>query len=145
MIRPYQTGDFQDVIKLFLLNTPEYFAAEERTDLEAYLEKDAQHFFVFEKGKNVVGAGGYNILEEECRISWYFIHPDFHGHGIGKALVEHSLKEIKREEPLKRVMVRTSQHAWRFFEKMGFELQKKEKDYWAPGFDLYQMELKNQA
>jgi ribosomal protein S18 acetylase RimI-like enzyme len=36
-------------------------------------------------------------------------------------------------------MVRTSQHAWRFFEKMGFELQKTEKNFWAPGFDLYQM------
>ena len=29
MIRPYQAGDYQNIIDLFLLNTPQYFAPEE--------------------------------------------------------------------------------------------------------------------
>jgi ribosomal-protein-alanine N-acetyltransferase len=92
--------------------------------------------------EKIVGAGGYNILEKEGRISWYFIHPDYHAQGIGKALVQHSLSELRQNEEIDRIIVRTSQHAWRFFEKMGFELQKTEQDFWAPGMDLYQMELK---
>jgi len=40
------------------------------------------------------------------------------------------------------VMVRTTQLMYRFCQKSGFELIKTEKDFWAEGFDLYQMELK---
>lgn len=142
MIRAYRPEDFPSVIQLFQLNTPQYFAPEEQHDLEEYLGKHAQHFFIFEKDQRIQGAGGYNLLEDEARISWYFIHPDAQGQGIGKALVQHSLNELKKAHGVPKIMVRTSQHAWRFFEKMGFELKMTEKDFWAPGFDLYQMELK---
>ena len=39
-----------------------------------------------------------------------------------------------------RITVRTSQLAFGFYEKRGFELKGIEKDYWAEGFDLYRME-----
>ena len=141
MIRSYQSADYLEVLDLFLLNTPKYFAPEEQKDLEEYLVKYVEHFYVFEKDSKILGVGGYNILDEEGRVSWYFIHPDSQGQGIGKALVQHSLESLKKEPGIERIVVRTSQHAWRFFEKMGFELYKKEKDFWAPGFDLYQMKF----
>ncbi|MHA7057839.1 hypothetical protein ACWGOQ_0011500 [Aquimarina sp. M1] len=34
-------------------------------------------------------------------------------------------------------VVRTSQFASKFYEKMGFALVKIEKDFWVDGFDLY--------
>ena len=37
----------------------------------------------------------------------------------------------------------TSQHAYQFYEKMGFELEKIEKEYWAKNFDLYIMQTRN--
>ena len=39
--------------------------------------------------------------------------------------------------------LRTTQLAFQFYEKMGFELDKTKKDFWAKGFDLYQMKMKN--
>jgi len=38
--------------------------------------------------------------------------------------------------------VRTSQFVYGFYEKHGFELKKVVKNYWAQGFDLYDMEYK---
>jgi hypothetical protein len=42
-------------------------------------------------------------------------------------------------------MVRTSQVAYQFYQKAGFDLEKIEKDFWAKGFDLYQMKFKNSS
>jgi hypothetical protein len=38
-------------------------------------------------------------------------------------------------------MVRTTQLVYPFYQKAGFTLDKVEQDYWANGFDLYQMML----
>jgi len=43
------------------------------------------------------------------------------------------------------ISVRTSQHAYKFYEKMGFELVKITNDYWAKNFDLYLMQMKNET
>ncbi len=141
MIRPYKADDYHQIIQLFEFNTPEYFAAEEKDDLEKYLVQFSDHFFVFEEEKQIIGAGGYNIIENQGRLSWYFIHPHHRGKGIGKSIAQHSLDCLQKEEGIDHIIVRTSQHAWQFFEKMGFQLEKMEKDFWAPGFDLYQMQL----
>ena len=69
------------------------------------------------------------------------IHPDFHGKGIGTQLTLHRLNEIRKTSRVNLVQVRTSQLAYQFYEKVGFKLEKVEKDFWAKGFDLYQMQL----
>jgi hypothetical protein len=39
--------------------------------------------------------------------------------------------------------VRTTQLVYPFYQKLGFEIRKSEPDFWAPGFDLVEMELTN--
>jgi len=144
-VRPYTKDDKQQVLALFSLNTPKYFDSAEETDLIHYLENELEDYFVAEEGESIVGAGGLNYFPKEntARISWDFVHPDFHGQGIGQALVRHRLHHLKRLNWVKKVVVRTSQFAYRFYEKMGFELKETKKDYWAPGFDLYLMSQPN--
>ena len=80
-------------------------------------------------------------MGEEGRLSWYFIHPDHQGKGIGKALAGHCIQCLQDLESIKFLVVRTSQHAWKFFNKMGFEKEKVVDNFWAPGFHLYQMRM----
>jgi ribosomal protein S18 acetylase RimI-like enzyme len=41
---------------------------------------------------------------------------------------------------VKKLVVRTSQLAYKFFERLGYHLIRTEKDYWGKGLDLYLME-----
>ncbi|MCB0638067.1 MAG: GNAT family N-acetyltransferase [Lewinella sp.] len=147
MIRPYTHADEVAVLALLQLNIPRYFAPEEALELEDYLAREAAHYFVVEVDGQLIGAGGYNYFPEDrtARISWDFFHPDYHGQGWGGRLIDHRLNAIRTRTAARKIVVRTSQLAYRFYEKMGFTLTDTEKDYWAPGFDLYHMEMNLQA
>lgn len=141
MIRPYQSADKAEVIKLLRLNTPQYFDPTEEKDYEHYLENELESYFVAEMDDRLIGAGGINYFREEktARISWDLIHPDYQGRGIGLRLLKHRIEVISQEPDIERIMVRTTQLVFPFYEKAGFLLEKTVKDFWAPGFDLYQL------
>ena len=143
MIRPYQIEDKQKVIDLLRLNIPQYFDYTEESDFIQYLDNFAEHYFVVEETGQLIACGGINYLEDEsiARISWDMVHPDFQSKGIGKQLSLYRINEIKKNVKVKVILVRTSQLAFKFYEKMGFTLEKIEKDYWAKGFDLYLMNM----
>lgn len=143
MIRAYVPKDKEDVLKLFRLNTPRYFAPAEEEDLSGYLDENSGHYFVAEENGIIIGAGGYNFLLNEnlTRISWDIIHPGAQGQGVGTALTRFRIAEIRKNSASKQIQVRTSQHVYRFYEKMGFSTLRTIKDFWASGFDLYDMRM----
>ncbi|WP_291727027.1 GNAT family N-acetyltransferase [Bernardetia sp.] len=143
-IRNYQEKDKNSLIKLIGLNIPKYFGIEEEQDFIEYLEDEKEDYFVIEDKitNQIIGCGGINYFENpiSARISWDIIHPSFHGKGIGKKLLLHRIEHIKNKK-ITSVIVRTSQLAYKFYQKIGFKLEKVEKDFWAEGFDLYSMKL----
>ncbi|MBK8966864.1 MAG: GNAT family N-acetyltransferase [Saprospiraceae bacterium] len=141
MIRPYTHADKPQVIHLLRLNTPHYFAEAEEADLLDYLDRHLEDYFVVEEQGVVVGAGGINYFPEAqlARISWDIIHSGFQGKGIGSALTRHRIDMIRENPAIAKIVVRTSQHVYKFYEKNGFTLEKTAADFWAPGYDLYQM------
>ncbi|MCB0608416.1 MAG: GNAT family N-acetyltransferase [Lewinella sp.] len=141
MIRPYQPADKDQLLALIRLNIPQYFAPEEAADFEEYLDRYAETYFVYEENGRITGSGGINYFPESglARISWDFVHPDHHGKGIGRQLTRHRIETIGKHPDIHKIQVRTSQLAYRFYEKMGFTLESTEKDFWAEGFDLYSM------
>ncbi len=145
IIRNYCVGDKLSVLKLIQLNTPKYFASEEEQDLVYYLENELENYFIVELNGEVVGSGGLNFKSSEENIigviSWDLIHPNYQGIGIGKKLLEFRLNFLKSQTLITNVIVRTSQHVYKFYEKSGFELVEIIKDYWSEGFDLYLMKL----
>lgn len=144
MIRKFAKTDKDTVLELLELNTPEFFAPSEEKDFVEYLELHAQNYYVVERSGTVIGCGGFNFGFEEgktVRISWDIIHPDFQGKGVGKELLLYRINEIKKNTTITKIEVRTTQLAYNFYQKSGFQLVKRESDFWAKGFDLYQMKL----
>lgn len=129
------------ILELFHLNSPKYFAPYEEKDLLHYLEQEREDYFVIEVDSEIVGCGGINYSEDKkiAKISWDIMHPDFHGKGLGSELLRFRLEKIKGNKTVEQIIVRTSQLAFRFYEKNGFKLVEIQENYWAEGFDLYLM------
>lgn len=140
-IRAFTTDDTEKMMRVFALNVPQYFAAEEAQELAAYLIKYGDTYFTLEEKGEIIGGLGYIIKEKEGHITWIFIHPEKAGKGFGKQAVSHCLKLLKTHENIEKLVVRTSQFADKFFASLGYELLYIKKDYWAQGIDLYYMEI----
>ena len=142
IIRPYSTTDFNSVIELLRLNTPKYFAAEEESDLINYLNNEIDFYFVAEHNSSVIGCGGINLVDDgkTARISSDIIHPGYQGKGVGIKIIKHRLDYISKLDPIEKIVVRTTQLVYPFYEKFGFKLKGFVKDYWAQGFDMHIME-----
>lgn len=145
MIREYSIKDKSRVIELLKHNTPKYFDSSEEIDFENYLDNEVEDYFVYEEDSEIIGAGGINYFPEEklARISWDMIDPRSQGKGIGKKLMQFRINRLTENQTIKLIIVRTTQHVFKFYEKMGFQLEKVEKDFWAKNFDLYQMKMNN--
>ena len=143
MLRPIHPSDRSSIIGLLKLNIPRYFAPHEEADFEAYLSNRVESYYVVEENEMLVGGGGINLFPEErvARLSWDVVHPDHQGKGIGTELTKYRINEIKAQPGIDTIVVRTTQLVYPFYEKMGFTLEKTEPDFWATGFDLYQMTM----
>ena len=143
-IREYQIKDKDSVLNLFCLNTPEFFSVEEEKDLVYYLDYEIEYYFVLEFNNQVVGCGGFNFSGDDTngKIAWDIVHPDFQGKSFGRKLLDYRIEQMKTFEKLETITVRTSQLAYKFYKKSGFQLMEIEENYWADGFDLYKMGYK---
>ncbi|MBS1735607.1 MAG: GNAT family N-acetyltransferase [Bacteroidetes bacterium] len=145
MIRPFKQTDKEILIETFKLNTPQYFDTKEVNDFVSYLEHHSDTYFTLEHDNKIVGGTGYYVKEgdKSGRITWIFFHPHYSGFGLGRQAVEHCLEILRQDPRVEKFVVTTSQLAYKFFEKFGYQLTKTEKDYWGIGLDLYEMEMPN--
>lgn len=145
MIRDYTHKDKSKAIALFRQNTPQYFASNEERDFENYLVNEVEDYYVYEYNSEIIEAGGINYFPEKklARMSWDIVDPKSQGNGIGKELIQYRINRLNSNQNIELIIVRTTQLVYQFYGKMGFEIKKVEKDFWAKGFDLYQMQMKN--
>ncbi len=146
MIREYKSIDKNAVLELIRLNIPKYFASSEEDDFSRYLDSEIELYYVLLFDKKLVGCGGINFSDNRMtgKISWDILHPEYQGKSLGTYLLKYRIKKLKSIDSVQRITVRTSQLAYKFYEKRGFELLEVKKDYWARGFDMYRMEYKIQ-
>jgi N-acetylglutamate synthase-like GNAT family acetyltransferase len=141
-IRRYSKNDKLEVLQLLDLNIPYYFAPAEKTDFQNYLETEIELYYVLTFENKIIGCGGINFEDEKKTgiISWDIIHPEFQGKKFGKALLQYRISVLKSLENVTKIIVRTSQMTFLFYQKQGFQLLEVKPNYWAKGFDLYFME-----
>ena len=145
MIRPYKPTDKGKLIEIFKLNTPKYFDKSEVQDFENYLEQKGKTYLTIELAHGIVGGTGYYVNESDKsgRITWIFFDPKYSGQGLGKKSVEHCLMLLRKDDGVEKFLVTTSQLAYKFFKKFGYDIIRIENDHWGPGLDLYEMEMPN--
>src|SRR6185436_15169245 len=141
VIRDYHPNDKAQVLNLLRLNTPQYFAPEEEKDLIYYLDHERESYYVLELDKKIIGCGGINFEANKSlgKISWDILLPEFQGRGLGTLLLKHRIDTLLKIKTVNKIIVRTTQLTYKFYEKSGFKTVEQAKDYWAKGFDLYKM------
>jgi [ribosomal protein S18]-alanine N-acetyltransferase len=139
-VRNYQSADKDDVVRLFLLNTPAYFHPQEQADLEAFLDSEIENYMVVVDNGQLIASGGSNIEDGIGWLSWYIVHPEYQGRGAGRQLALQNIALLAADKRVGCFKVRTSQLVYPFYEKLGYVVITTEKDYWGQGFDLVEME-----
>lgn len=130
---------------------PLYFAEEELPLFSAFLERDVTErgpYSIVFNHDEIVGCGGIALNkptpytnEPHVIMTWGMVDNKLHKQGFGKVLLLHRIEQAKKIFPGVKIALGTTQHTFPFFEKYGFKTVFYEKDHWAKGLDLYQMEL----
>lgn len=141
--RKYRPTDRSDLIGIFRSNTPDFFDPSEQKDFEQFLDRHADTYFVAEVDGRTIGGAGYFLENNRCgRISWTLFDPAVHRKGIGREVVQMCIDELRKIDTVSLITVWTSNAAFRFFEKFGFDTVDFQGNFWGPGLDLYKMEMK---
>ncbi|MFZ6052118.1 GNAT family N-acetyltransferase [Halocola ammonii] len=143
-IRPYQPTDKTALLEILKLHSPEFFDPSEEEDFINYLDYELDQYFVVVDRDKVIGGGGFNRGFDDgsaARISWDLIHPNYRGKGIGSELLNYRIEKLKKLPELQKIVVRTTQLSYPFYQRGGFSVKSVEEDFWADGYDLYLMEM----
>jgi predicted GNAT family N-acyltransferase len=129
---------------LFMSNTPRYFGVEEAEDFRKFLDAPVCDFFVVTQNATIVACGGhgYHDKKQAFILAWGMVRADLHKTGLGKFLLTERLKRIYKDSGESLVKIETSQHSKGFFERFGFVVTNTIENYFAPGIDRVDMELR---
>lgn len=99
-------------------------------------------YFVVEEDGEVIGCGGYaRNGDGSASLCWGMVRNDWHGHGIGRLLLNERLRHIHEDGSFDSVIMNTSQHTVGFFEKYGFATERVISGGYAPGLHRYELRL----
>ncbi len=131
------------MLNVFQANTPDFFDPSEQKELEQYLEEHGNSYFVALENDQLVGGAGFHLEDNHTgRISWVLFDPNFQHQGFGSELVQMCIDELRKIDTVNVITAWTSNAAFHFFEKFGFETVDFQGNFWGPGLDLYKMAIR---
>jgi ribosomal protein S18 acetylase RimI-like enzyme len=139
----------RDGVRAMVRSTSFFSAEEEDVAVELVDERLAKglssgyHFLFLERGVSVVAYACYGPVpctRESFHLYWVVVDQHLRGHGVGPRLMRMAEERIQSMGG-HRIYAETSsrdQYAptRRFYEKCGFVIEAKLKDYYCPGEDL---------
>ena len=142
-IQLYEKQYFVDCLNLFKSNTPKFFDPSEEELLQKYLNQESINYYLFFDEKNkLVATGGYEHEQpSKIVLTWGMVDKKLHNNGYGRYITEYRLKKINEEFPNTDVILNTSQHTFKFYEKFRFKVIKITKNGYGFGLDKYDMIL----
>ena len=140
--RTYQPTDKKDIQAIFVSNCPKYFDAGDLNDLMYFLNNHAdKNFKVVVAGDQIVGCGGHYVKHEtkSIGIAWVMFMRFSLGHSnflsIADNFFNHIVSNIRNENLLYDIVVNTTQHMERIFNRYGFETENVLKSGFGPNLD----------
>lgn len=127
---------------IFLSNCPKYFAAFELPEFLEWLEKkDSEPYYIYKLNNRAVACSGIYVshVDKEAGMAWGMVHNEHHGKGIGTEMTKLRILEIQNTYPSYAIRLKTTQHTFKFYEKMGFKVTRIDKDGFEAGMDRYWM------
>ena len=151
-IVPYSPVYHEGCMAAFISNVPKFFTLEEieqYKDWLNYLETlpevpgklPPSIYYVVLLGTEVIGCGGFGYDEttHQATLAWGLVHNSYHKQYIGSKLLAFRLDKIAALNPAAEILLDTTQHAYPFFERHGFVIQKFTPDSYAIGMHRYDM------
>src|SRR5262249_274090 len=79
----------------------------DRKSLQAFLQTPPTNFFVLEHNRQILGAGGYTLSNNNTQASlvWGIIRKDLRKQGLGRFLLMYRLREIAKTNTVQTVRV----------------------------------------
>ena len=140
--RSYLPGDKEACLNLFDANCPEFFAPNERTDYQRFLEANPNSYELCFGESVVVGAFGLMGDDAHCRdLNWILLSPSSQGLGIGAAIMERVVLDA-RESAVRVINIAASHKSAPFFAKFGANEVTVSDNGWGPGIHRVDMELR---
>ena len=137
--RNYKARDKTACLNLFDENCPEYFAPNERTDFEKFLDSSPQNYQVCLKSDNIVGVFGvFKKARKQSRLEWILLSHNAQGFGLGTIIMEKVLS-LAHEQDADVIHIATSHKAYKFFEKKGANILSETKNGWGP--DMHRIDM----
>lgn len=143
-VRDYVSADRTACLAMFDGNTPAYFDPSERADFETFLDAIAFTYLVIEDDVGLAACGGWARRRSDpgvVDLCWGMVRRDLHRTGVGRALLEARLAQIRAATGVRAVALQTTQNTEGFFLRYGFVTRQVTPDGFAPGFHRHDMQL----
>ena len=139
--RPFEENDRRACLELFDLNCPVFFAPNERSDYEEFLNEAAERYELCLENDRVVGGYGlYPDTPGRLALRWIMLSPHSQGRGLGSAMMARVVAAL-RESDGATLRISASHKSAPFFAKFGAEERARIPDGWGPGMHRVEMEL----
>ena len=128
-------------LSLFDLNSPEFFAPNERDDYKNFLNSVPRDYELCEKDGKLVGAFGLSSMSSDVgALEWILLNPAVQGSGLGTTIMNRVM-EWAMQRGFSQLKIATSHKAYKFFEKKGAVAVSELENGWGPGMHRIDMEV----
>ncbi len=141
-LRPHTAADRAACLAIFDSDVPGFFAAAERADFAAYLDRAGARYAVFcAADGTVVGGGGQGGRADGTTaiVRRGLILQPYHRRGLGRRPALARLGQAVADPAITRVVLHTTGRTAGFYRALGFRATAVLPDHYGPGPDQHAM------
>jgi len=143
VVRPFRAADTAACLAMFDENCPSAFAPNERNDLADYLRDQGHEYRLYLTSSLLAGGCGFHLASDarSGRLNWIMAARAAHGVGLGRIMMEDTLRIARDHSAVAVLHIAASQHSAPFFQRFGAVPRTTTEHGWGPGMHRVDVEL----